>query len=206
LTRCSGVSAFKLVCERLHVTGRRPELSKRFLVAATTAAQAASRLDGRRRSERFTHRSAREQLWYYDGLLAFFEGRRPEPLTADLARAVDELVWVLAVEDAQRVTWRRLWVDADLHNAQTPEGWIRVRTTAQAIALLDEFNVHEVSLQSGPGAHAVIAWLIDRGPDDPLLWPTLWLSFHGTQTDTWFDRLASTGSGPSAVSSPIRLQ
>src|ERR1019366_1145295 len=31
--------------------------------------------------ERFTQKTAREQLWYYGGLLAFFELRRPGPLS-----------------------------------------------------------------------------------------------------------------------------
>ena len=69
---------------------------------------------------------------------------------------------------------------------------------------MNDFDVHEVSLEAGPGADAVIEWLIDRGPDDPLLWPTLWLSFHGAQAETWFERLAWTGSGPSALSSHAR--
>ena len=45
--------------------------------------------------ERFTQKTAHEQLWYYDGLLAFFLGRRPGPLTEDLRRAVNELAWLI---------------------------------------------------------------------------------------------------------------
>jgi len=37
------------------------------------------REEGHRLWERFTQKTAREQLWYYGGLLAFFERRRPGP-------------------------------------------------------------------------------------------------------------------------------
>jgi hypothetical protein len=187
------------------VTDGHPELSKSFIAAAAMAAEIAQRLGGYPLSEGFTQRTGREQLWYYGGLLASFERRRPGPLTEDLGRAIDEIVWVLAAEEAQRVTWRRVWVDADLHTTHAPEGWIQVRTASQAIELMEKFKVHEVSLETGTGADAVIRWLIDRGPDDPLLWPTVWVSFHGAQAVTWFDRLAWTGSGPSAISNSAPL-
>jgi hypothetical protein len=156
------------------------------------------RLDGHP-SDGFTQGTTREQLWYFGGLLAFFERSRPGPLTEEFARGVDELVQLVAVEDARRIPWRRLWMDADLYAAPSPDGWIQVRSAAQAIELLDEFNVHEVSLEAGPDADAVIHWLVDRGPDDPRLWPTVWLSFHGAESETWFDRLAWAGSGPLAT-------
>jgi (p)ppGpp synthase/HD superfamily hydrolase len=41
--------------------------------------------------DRFTDKTAEEQLWYYGELLRFFEDRRSGPLVADLRRAVDEL-------------------------------------------------------------------------------------------------------------------
>jgi (p)ppGpp synthase/HD superfamily hydrolase len=41
--------------------------------------------------QRFGERTAHDQLWYYGRLLAFFEQRRPGPLTEDLRRAVTEL-------------------------------------------------------------------------------------------------------------------
>ena len=169
------------------------------------AAQIARRLGGYPVSEGFAQRTGREQLWYFGGLLAFFERRQPGPLTEDLGRAIDEIVWVLAVEDARRLTRRRLWVDADLHTTHSPEGWIQVRTASQAIELMEKFSVHEVSLEAGPGADAVLHWLAGRGPDDPLAWPTVWVSFHGAQAETWFDRLSWTGSVPSAVSSSAPL-
>jgi (p)ppGpp synthase/HD superfamily hydrolase len=54
--------------------------------------------------ERFTQKTASEQLWYYGGLLDFFEKHRPGPLTEDLRRAVDELRTLVerdeAVDDA----------------------------------------------------------------------------------------------------------
>jgi (p)ppGpp synthase/HD superfamily hydrolase len=37
--------------------------------------------------ERFTQKTAREQLWYYGGLLSLFERKRPGPMTEDLRRA-----------------------------------------------------------------------------------------------------------------------
>jgi (p)ppGpp synthase/HD superfamily hydrolase len=56
--------------------------------------------------DRFAKKTAREQLWYYGGLLEFFQARRPGPLTEDLRRAVSELAWLVARDDAQRT--RRL--------------------------------------------------------------------------------------------------
>jgi hypothetical protein len=47
------------------------------------------------------HRSPRERLWYYTGLVEFFERRRPGPLTEDLWRAVGELAWLVARDEAQ---------------------------------------------------------------------------------------------------------
>jgi (p)ppGpp synthase/HD superfamily hydrolase len=51
--------------------------------------------------ERFTEKTAREQLWYYECLLAFFQQGRPGPLTEDLARAVDELAILVARNSAR---------------------------------------------------------------------------------------------------------
>ena len=183
------------------MTDGQPELSRKFVAAAAMAAEIAQRLGGHPIPDGFTQKTGREQLWYYGGLLAVFERRRPGPLTDDLARAVDEIVWVLAVEDAQHAGRRRLWVDTDLRAAHAPEGWIHVRTAAQAIELMEAFCVHELSLETGPTADTVIHWLIDRGPDDPLLWPDVWLSFHGGDADTWLNRFAWAGSDPAAVSS-----
>lgn len=50
---------------------------------------------------RIPQRSAREQLWYYGALVEFFARRRPGPLTEDLRRAVGELAWLLARDEAQ---------------------------------------------------------------------------------------------------------
>ena len=55
---------------------------------------------------RFPHRSAREQLWYYSGLVEFFERRRPGPLTEDLWRAVGELAWLVARDRRSTATTR----------------------------------------------------------------------------------------------------
>jgi len=51
--------------------------------------------------ERFTNKTAREQLWYYGALVEFFEQHRPGPLTEDLARAVGELGALIARDTAQ---------------------------------------------------------------------------------------------------------
>jgi (p)ppGpp synthase/HD superfamily hydrolase len=41
--------------------------------------------------DRFTNKTADDQLWYYGELLRFFDARRSGPLVEDLRRAVDEL-------------------------------------------------------------------------------------------------------------------
>ena len=51
--------------------------------------------------ERFTERTAGEQLWYYGALLAFFQERRPGPLTEDLRGAVGELTWLVEHDHVQ---------------------------------------------------------------------------------------------------------
>jgi hypothetical protein len=137
------------------------------------------RQEGHRLWDRFTQKTAREQLWYYGGLLAFFAQRRPGPLTEDLRRAVGELAWLVARDDAQRQHTRRVWVDADLYTRQAPEGWIQARSAREAIQLLHEFTVHELSLAAGPEAEAVIDWLIEHESSDRDPWPTERLVFHG---------------------------
>jgi len=140
--------------------------------------------------ERFTQKTAREQLWYYGGLLAFFEQRRPGPLTEDLWRAVGELAWLVARDDAQRLDRRQVWLDPDLHNGQAPVGWIQARTAAEATQLLGEFTVHELSLPAGPEAEAVIDWLIEHEDAQPDPWPAERLVFHGDDADAAIERLA----------------
>jgi (p)ppGpp synthase/HD superfamily hydrolase len=54
--------------------------------------------------ERFTEKTAREQLWYYERLLAFFQRERPGPLTEDLAQSVDELAILVARNSAASET------------------------------------------------------------------------------------------------------
>lgn len=54
--------------------------------------------------ERFTEKTARDQLWYYERLLAFFQERRPGPLTEDLAHAVDELAVLVARNSVKGTT------------------------------------------------------------------------------------------------------
>jgi hypothetical protein len=52
--------------------------------------------------ERFTQKTAAEQLWYYGRLLELFNHRRPGPLTEDLWRAVGELSWLVSHDPAAR--------------------------------------------------------------------------------------------------------
>ena len=49
------------------------------------------RREGNTLWERFKEKTAGDQLWYYGGLLEFFERHWPSSLTEDLRRAVDEL-------------------------------------------------------------------------------------------------------------------
>ena len=130
---------------------------------------------------RFQKRSAREQLWYCSGLLEFFERRRPGPLTEDLWRAVGELAWLVARDQAQHSEQLRLWLDPDPYDGRAPDGWVQVRSRDEAIQLLETFPVLALSLYDAPEAHRLVHWLIDqaesRGRD---LWPTEEISFHGS--------------------------
>jgi len=160
------------------------------------------REEGHRLWERFTQKTARDQLWYYGGLLAFFERRRRGPLTGDLWRDVGELAWLVARDDAQRLHPRRVWLDPDLHNGQAPAGWIQARTAAEAIQLLDEFTVHELSLLAGwSGAEAVIDWLIEQEAAERDPWPAERLGFHGEDAGLAMERLADTIERRSAAAS-----
>lgn len=58
------------------------------------------RTEGPRLWERFSTRSAPDQLWYYGELLRSFEDRRPGPLAEDLRRAVEELAALVARDEA----------------------------------------------------------------------------------------------------------
>ena len=157
------------------------------------------RQEGHRLWERFTQKTAREQLWYYGALLAFFQERRPGPLVEDLYRAVGELAWLVARDDAQRLLPRRLWLDPDLHAGQAPDGWIQARTAADAIQLLDEFTVHELSLPAGPEGEAVIDWLIEQDSEQRDPWPEERLVFHGEGAEAAVSRSAETIEFRSAV-------
>ncbi len=150
------------------------------------------RAEGHVMWERFTQKSAREQLWYYGGLLEFFERWRPGPLTEDLARAVAELAWLVARDQAQQARRPRLWVDPDLHHRQAPEGWVQVRTADEAITLLTTFPVDALSLQVAPEAHRIIGWLSEQsqaGRTDR--WPSQGVSFHGQPTVALYQQLAA---------------
>lgn len=140
--------------------------------------------------DRFTQKTAREQLWYYSGLLGFFERRRPGPLTEDLHRAVGELAWLVARDDAQRNEAVRLWLDPDLHCAQAPEGWVQVRTSDEAIQLLEACDVRALSLTGTSDAHRVIAWLIEQGEETGRdLCPIEEIVFHGPSAAVAMEQL-----------------
>jgi (p)ppGpp synthase/HD superfamily hydrolase len=66
----------------------------------------AYRQDGHGLWERFGERSAREELWYYGGLLELFERRRPGPPTEDLRHALAELTWLVARDPTSGVAHR----------------------------------------------------------------------------------------------------
>lgn len=139
--------------------------------------------------ERFTQKTARDQLWYYGGLLAFFQHRRPGPLTEDLSRAVAELSWLVARDNAQRSQRLSLWVDPDIHRRQAPAGWAQVRTAGEAIALLDEFRVEAMSLHGPPEASPVVHWLIEQDGEGRDRWPAERISFHGKDAAVEIDEL-----------------
>ncbi len=141
--------------------------------------------------DRFTQKTAREQLWYYGGLLAFFEARRPGPLTEDLRRAVGELSWLVARDNAQRSRRIALWVDPDLHTRQAPHGWVQVRTAGETIALLDEFPVQILSFHALADASVVVHWLHEQEADGRDRWPREQICFHGEQDPRAIDQLIS---------------
>jgi HD domain len=128
--------------------------------------------------ERFTQKTAREQLWYYGGLLAFLRARRAGPLTEDLDRAVGELAWLIAREHAQGHEQLWLWVDPDLHERQAPNGWAQVRTASEAIRLLDEFSVGILSCAGPAEATPVIRWLTEQEVEGRDRWPTQRIEIH----------------------------
>ena len=139
--------------------------------------------------DRFTQKTAREQLWYYGGLLAFFEVRRAGPLTEDLLRAVAELSWLVARDDAQRSRRIALWVEPDLHTRQAPPGWIQVRTAGETIALLDEFAVQVLSFDAVADASAVVRWLHEQDANGRDRWPCEKIRFHGEHDPHAIDQL-----------------
>jgi hypothetical protein len=63
----------------------------------------------------------------------------------DRRRAAGELAWLVTRDDAQRLHPRRVWLDPDLHTGQARVGWIEARMAAEAIQLLDELTVDELS-------------------------------------------------------------
>jgi HD domain len=140
--------------------------------------------------DRFTQKTARDQLWYYGGLLALFERRRPGPLTEDLLRAVAELAWLVARDEAARSDAVRLWVDPDLHRGQAPERWVQVRTRGEAIQLLEAFEVRALSFDGTSEADRLIAWLTEQaeaqGRD---LWPTERIAVHGEPAEATLEQL-----------------
>ncbi len=158
--------------------------------------------------DRFTQKTARQQLWYYGGLLAFFETHRPGPLTEDLLRAVSELSWLVARDEAQRTKRLRLWVDPDIHTRQAPPGWVQARTAGEATSLLDEFPVHGLSFSELTDAAAVLHWLIEEDSDGRDRWPTKQIAFHvehAPHTIPWAPS-ARTGANDVIVQSVSRAR
>ncbi len=149
--------------------------------------------------ERFTHKTAREQLWYYGGLLEFFQTRCPGPLTEDLLRAVNELSWLVARDDAQRHDRIRLWLDPDMYSHQAPPGWVQVRTAGEAIALLQEFPVGTLSFDRAAEASVVIHWLLDQDEAGRDFWPRRRIVFHGQHKHHRLDALIERHFGRAAA-------
>jgi hypothetical protein len=139
--------------------------------------------------DRFTQKTAREQLWFYGGLLPFFQDRCPGPLTEDLQRALNELAWLVARDDAQRHQRLWLWVDPDLHARLAPRGWIHVRTAAEAIALLEDYAVQSLSFYNTDEAATVVRWLSEHDKDGHDYWPRRRIGFHGRQDPHDIDEL-----------------
>jgi HD domain len=142
--------------------------------------------------DRFTQKTAREQLWFYGGLLASFQANRPGPLTEDLLRALAELAWLIARDDAQRHERLWLWVDPDLHARQAPRGWVHVRTAAEAIALLEDYPVQTVSFYEPAEAARVVRWLSEQDADGHGCWPQRRIGFHGKHDPRGTDELIAT--------------
>ena len=130
--------------------------------------------------DRFTQKTTRDQLWYYSGLLAYFQRERPGPLTEDLGRAVGELAWLVARDEAQRSPALRLWLDRDLHEHQAPDGWVQVRSADEAIQLLEAFPVQALSLEEVSAGEIVVGWLIEQiEARDRDRWPREDIDVHG---------------------------
>jgi hypothetical protein len=140
--------------------------------------------------DRFPQKTACDQLWYYGGLLAFFERRRPGPLTQDLRRAVGELAWLVARDDAQRAQTARIWLDPDLHDAQAPEGWIQARTPGEAIQLLDAYDVIALSIGGQSDPSTITDWLIEQAETAGRgRWPHEQISLHGNPSEAAVEQL-----------------
>ena len=139
--------------------------------------------------ERFTQKTARDQLWYYSGLLHFYSANRPGPLTEDLWRAVGELAWLVALEESAQAQELRLWLDPDLHARQAPQGWVQVRTPDEAIQILERRQAAALSLDDGDEALRVVDWLEHQeGQGERAPWPTE-LVLHGEPSAEQRERL-----------------
>jgi hypothetical protein len=142
------------------------------------------REEGERLWKRLRTRSARDQLWYYGGLLNFFEECLEGPLVEDLRRTVGELAWLVARHEAKGDGPLRVWLDDDLHDRTPPEpGWVQVRTAGEAIALLRTGRVVALSLDHDLGEETtgrdVVKWLMERSEvEDRDLWPQERIAIH----------------------------
>ena len=110
-----------------------------------------------------------------------FERRRPGPLTQDLRRAVGELAWLVALDDARRADCR---LDPDLHGAQAPEGWMQARTADEATELLEAYDVIALSIGGQSDPRTISDWLVEQvetaGRDR---WPRERISLHGNPSE-----------------------
>lgn len=90
----------------------------------------------------------------------------------------------------------RVWLDDDLVDRAAPDGWVHVQTAHDAIALLRDREVLELSLDHDLGddelhgtGDTVVSWLVEQTGDDSDRWPRETLAIH-TANPAGRDRMA----------------
>jgi hypothetical protein len=69
---------------------------------------------------------------------------------------------------------------------------VQVRTPREAIQLLEQHQVHALSLHDAPESHNLIHWLIKQTESSaPDRWPSEMISFHGHATPVGDRQLAA---------------